>query len=81
MTKQGSSNINIQDPFFYKLRKEEQLVHIFLISGKRLTGIIRRFDKFALSVETNGQEQLVYKHAIANITIAGEYDETTGDAS
>ncbi len=75
MTRQGSTAINVQDPFFYQLRKEAKTIHIYLISGKRLTGILRRFDKYALVLETHGQEQLVYKHAIANITPSPSYSE------
>jgi len=66
----ASATINIQDPFFYQLRKEAQVVHVFLISGKRLTGILRRFDRFAIVIENQGQEQLIFKHAIASISPA-----------
>jgi host factor-I protein len=40
---------------------------VYLVSGKRLTGIIRRFDRYSVVLENHGQEQLVYKHAIASI--------------
>jgi host factor-I protein len=40
---------------------------MYLVSGKRLTGIIRRFDRYSVVLENHGQEQLVYKHAIASI--------------
>jgi RNA chaperone Hfq len=46
MNKPSSGTINIQDPFFYQLRKESKTVHVYLVSGKRLTGIIRRFDRY-----------------------------------
>ena len=74
MNKPASSNINIQDPFFYQLRKDGRMVHVYLMSGKRLTGILRRFDRFAIVIENHEQEQLVYKHAIASISpvAAGE---------
>ncbi len=75
MTRQANPNINVQDPFFYQLRKEERMIHVYLVSGKRLTGILRRFDKYALVIETQGQEQLVYKHAIANIVQANPYPD------
>lgn len=71
MSKPASSTINIQDPFFYQLRKESRTVHVYLISGKRLTGILRRFDRYAVVLENHGQEQLVYKHAVASISPAG----------
>lgn len=75
MSKPGASTINIQDPFFYQLRKEARTIHVFLLNGKRLTGVLRRFDRYAIIVETHGQEQLVYKHAIASITLSGTYTE------
>jgi host factor-I protein len=67
INKPSSGTINIQDPFFYQLRKESKTVHVYLVSGKRLTGIIRRFDRYSVILENHGQEQLVYKHAIASI--------------
>lgn len=82
MNKPASSTINIQDPFFYQLRKEARTVHVHLVSGKRLTGILRRFDRYAIIIENEDQEQLVYKHAIASIAPAsGGYprpDESRG---
>jgi host factor-I protein len=71
MTRPASNTINIQDPFFYQLRKEARTVHVYLVSGKRLTGILRRFDRYSVILENNGQEQLVYKHAIASIAPTG----------
>lgn len=68
MTKSAGATINIQDPFFYQLRKDERMIHVYLTSGKRLTGILRRFDRFAIVLEQNGQEQIVFKHAIASIS-------------
>lgn len=70
MTKTGGSTINVQDPFFYQLRKDARVVHVYLVSGKRLTGILRRFDRYAIILENGGSEQLVYKHAIASISPA-----------
>ena len=74
MNKPASSSINIQDPFFYQLRKEARTVHVYFVSGKRLTGILRRFDRYAIVIENQGQEHLVYKHAIASISLAGSFN-------
>jgi host factor-I protein len=79
--KPAGSTINIQDPFFYQLRKEARSVNIYLMSGKRLTGILRRFDRYAVILESHGQEQLVYKHAIASVAPATPFsgpDEEKG---
>ena len=70
MTGKASNSINIQDPFFYQLRKDAQMIHVFLVSGKRLSGILRRFDRFAIVIENQGQEQMIFKHAIASIAPA-----------
>ncbi len=75
MNKPGAVAINIQDPFFYQLRKEATTVHVYLISGKRLTGVLRRFDRYSIILENRGVEQLVYKHAIASVAPAGSYAE------
>jgi host factor-I protein len=87
MSKPASSSINIQDPFFYQLRKESRTVHVYLISGKRLTGVLKRFDRYAVVLENHGQEQLVYKHAVASVSPVGVggypnaplQDENAGD--
>jgi host factor-I protein len=70
MSRPASATINVQDPFFYQLRKEARTIHVYLVSGKRLTGILRRFDRYAIVLENQRQEQLVYKHAIASISLA-----------
>jgi host factor-I protein len=78
MSKPASNTINIQDPFFYQLRKDSRTVHVYLVSGKRLTGIIRRFDRYAVILENHGVEQLVYKHAVASISPATGYGSGPG---
>lgn len=64
-------NINIQDGFLFQSLKEAKIMSFDLINGKRLEGRLKRFDRFAVVVETAGHEILVYKHAITTITEAG----------
>jgi len=54
---------NIQDSFLNNARKEKGVVTIYLLSGVKLTGRIKSFDKYSLVLETNNQEQLIFKHA------------------
>ncbi len=61
---------NIQDNFLNNLRRERMTVTIFLIGGVKLTGKIRSFDKYALVLESNNQEQLIFKHAISTVAVA-----------
>lgn len=64
------AEVNVQDSFYYALRRDEKHVHIYLLTGKRLGGILRRFDRYALVIENHGHEYLVYKHAIASVSLA-----------
>ncbi len=63
-------NINIQDGFLFGNLKEATVLSFDLINGKRLVGRLKRFDRFAVVVDTGNQEILVYKHAISTITEA-----------
>ncbi len=63
--------INVQDGFFYQLRKDNTPVEITLLHEKKRIGRIRRFDKFAIVLDVDGREELIYKHAIASVAIVG----------
>src|SRR5216684_2420773 len=61
---------NIQDSFLNTARKERHNITIYLVSGVKLTGRIRAFDKYSVVLETSNQEQLIFKHAISTIVIS-----------
>lgn len=61
---------NIQDGFLNAARKEKTLVTIYLVSGVKLTGRIRSFDKYSVVLESNSQEQLIFKHAISTVALS-----------
>ena len=58
---------NIQDSFLNNARKDKILLTIYLMSGVKLSGRIKSFDKYSLVLETNNQEQLIFKHAISTV--------------
>jgi host factor-I protein len=58
---------NIQDTFLNTVRKDKTPVTIYLVSGVKLTGKIRSFDKYSVLLENNSQEQLIFKHAISTV--------------
>jgi host factor-I protein len=60
---------NIQDGFLNTARKEKTLVTIYLLSGTKLTGRIRSFDKYSVVLESSSQEQLIFKHAISTVVL------------
>ncbi|ALA54924.1 RNA chaperone Hfq [Shouchella clausii] len=59
------ATVNIQDQFLNQLRKESIPVTVFLLNGFQLRGQVKGFDNFTVIVETEGRQQLVYKHAIS----------------
>ena len=64
-------NQNLQDAFLNSARKERRPVIIYLMSGVRLSGRVRGFDKYCVVFETNHQEQLIFKHAISTVVTTG----------
>jgi host factor-I protein len=63
----SSAQPNIQDVFLNYARRDRLSVVIHLLDGRQLDGRIKNFDRFAVIVEVDGADQLVFKHAIATI--------------
>ena len=58
---------NLQDVFLNQLRRDRLSVTVFLMNGFQMHGIIRSFDGFTVVLDTDGKQQLIYKHAISTI--------------
>ena len=63
----ASAQSTIQDLFLNFARRDRLAVKICLMDGRHLEARIKNFDKFAVVVEVDGQDQLIFKHAIATI--------------
>jgi len=61
---------NIQEAFLNNARKEKTFLTIYLMSGVKLSGRIKSFDKYSVVLETNNQEQLIFKHAISTVVVS-----------
>ena len=60
-----AQNVNVQDYYLNQLRKERVSVTVFLTNGFQLRGLIKAFDNFTVLIETDGKQQLIFKHAIS----------------
>ncbi|TCZ81062.1 RNA chaperone Hfq [Paenibacillus albiflavus] len=60
--------INIQDNYLNQLRKESIPLTVYLTNGFQIRGIIRAFDNFTIIIDSEGRQQMVYKHAISTFT-------------
>lgn len=61
-------SVNIQDQFLNQLRKETIPVTLFLTNGFQLRGNVKGFDNFTVLFESDGKQQLVFKHAISTFS-------------
>ena len=61
---------NIQEAFLNNARKDKTFLTIYLMSGVKLSGRIKSFDKYSVVLEANNQEQLIFKHAISTVVIS-----------
>jgi host factor-I protein len=60
--------IGLQDVYLNQIRKEHIPVIIYLVNGVQLRGLVRAFDNFTVLLESDGKNDLIYKHAISTIT-------------
>ena len=69
MEKPTQQQNTIQDSFLNSARKERSNITIYLMSGVKLTGRIKSFDKYSVILEAGSQEQLIFKHAISTVSL------------
>ncbi len=58
----------MQDAFLNALRRDHVSVTVYLVSGIRLIGRIKGFDRYSILLDAGQQEMLIFKHAISTIT-------------
>ena len=58
---------NLQDTFLNQLRKDKSTVTMFLMNGFQLHGVVKGFDGFTVVLDSDGKQQLIYKHAISTV--------------
>lgn len=58
---------NLQDAFLNRVRQEKVPVTMFLMNGFQMRGLVRGFDSFIVVLETDGRQQMIYKHAISTV--------------
>lgn len=58
---------NLQEIFLTRARKQNIPVTMFLVNGFQLRGTITGFDCFMVILDSEGRQQVIYKHAISTI--------------
>ena len=65
---------NLQDIFLLRAKRDRLPVTMFLMNGFQMRGIITGFDAFVVILDSEGRQQVIYKHAISTITPPGTID-------
>ncbi len=64
------NNVKLQDVFLNEVRKNHYQITIFLVSGYQIKGFVNGFDPYTIMIDSEGKQQLIYKHAISTIVPA-----------
>ena len=58
---------NLQDLFLLRARRDKLPVTMFLMNGFQMRGTIGGFDSFTVVLNSDGKQNLIYKHAISTV--------------
>lgn len=61
------TDISYQETFLTRARQRRCPVTVFLINGFQMRGTIEGFDPFVVLLQSDGKQNLIYKHAISTI--------------
>ena len=70
---------NLQDLILNEVRKEHTPVTLFLMNGFQLRGTLTGFDAFVVVLDSEGRQQVIYKHAISTIAPIRPVDLTEAE--
>ena len=70
---------NLQELFLLRARRDKVPVTVFLMNGFQMRGIITGSDAFVVVLDSDGKQQVIYKHAISAVAQVRPVDlsETT----
>ena len=58
---------NLQELFLTRARRDRVPATLFLMNGFQMRGVITGFDAFVVVLDSDGKQQVIYKHAISTI--------------
>ena len=63
------SIISVQESFLNVALAAGKQVTVHLLNGLKVSGSVRSFDKYSIVLETNTQEQLIFKHSVSALLL------------
>ncbi len=76
-----NKNVNLQDVFLNQVRKEHIPINVFLVNGFQIKGVVKGFDNYTIVLDSEGKQQLVYKHAISTLIPQKTVNFVSGEKS
>ena len=73
-----SDALNLQEALLTEVRRDKVPVTLFLMNGFQMRGIITGFDQFVIMLQSDGRQQMIYKHAVSTMTPAMPVHLTQG---
>ncbi|MCE5089576.1 RNA chaperone Hfq [Staphylococcus devriesei] len=70
------ANHNIQDQALENFKADKVEITVFFLNGFQMKGVIEDFDKYVISLVSQGKQHLIYKHAISTFTVDTETADT-----
>ena len=61
---------SLQEQFLKSVRQDHTTVTVFLMNGFQLRGVVTGYDNYAVIVQSDGRQNMIYKHAISTISPA-----------
>ena len=63
------SVISVQESFLNVALAAGKHITVHLLNGAKVSGSVRSFDKYSIVLETNTQEQLIFKHSVSAVMV------------
>ncbi len=76
----AKGSINIQDGFLFQALKSGEKITVQLTTGSTIEGLLKRFDRFAIVLDVDGSELMVYKHGIVLVDAGPVVDSGEADS-
>ena len=58
-------------------RRDRTPLTVFLMNGFQMRGIVTGFDSFVILLQSDGKQQMIYKHAVSTMTPSNSTESTT----
>lgn len=72
---------SVQDSYLTEAKDKKTPVVIFMMNGFQMKGVVSDFDDFTILFESDGKQQLIYKHAVSTVAPQIEKSQVRRTAS